>query len=112
METTAKTVKAQAGKLSDTDWEARVIELEELLSAKRADKLDPKDEGKGKEGDAGKEKDATAGLLFDRKEVTGSKVGGETEVTAGAEDQEPSVENRRAVMGGLIRPRTKAKAAA
>ena len=109
METTAKAVKLQAGKLDDTEWEARVVELEELLSTKRDATLKANDAAE----DGGKGDDTTAGLLFDRETVANSRVGHTEEVTAGeggASGQVPSVERRQSVIGGLVRPRKKAAA--
>jgi hypothetical protein len=114
METTAKTVRTQAGSLSDELWASRLVELEELLGVKRDAAADPKaGNGNGNGGD-GDGKDATAGLLFTRKDVAASAVGGGTEVTAGAGDTavEPSLQARQGVMGGLIRPRKKETAGA
>lgn len=115
LETTAKNVAAQAAKLTDEEWEARVTELEESLSVKRDAKVDEKK--KGDEEDEGK-KDALAGTLFTKTEVAGSAVNGgngnasDQEVTASDTSGEtPSVERRQSVMGGLVRkPKQTAKA--
>jgi hypothetical protein len=110
-ETMAQNVAKQAAAMSDEDWEARVAELEDVLSVKRDAKLDDK-AGDGDKGGDGT--DTTAGLLFDKKDVAASGVGGaggESEVTAAATGEAPSVERRQSVMGGLVR-KPKAKATA
>jgi hypothetical protein len=125
LETTSKRVHAQAGELSEEDWEARVAELEETLETKRdtAAATDAEDEpqikklmGEGKsrsEAEAIVKKsseerkesaandDSTAGLLFERGDAA------RAEVTASAENEHktPSRESRQSVVAGLVRPR-------
>jgi hypothetical protein len=100
LETTAKRVRDQAAKFSDEEWEARLVELEETLGVKRDHKLDDKGTSNG---DANK--DATAGLLFDRGQVQSAGLfGGVEEITAGA-GSEPTVAGRQSVIGALIRPK-------
>lgn len=110
-EATNRNVRAQAAKLTDEEWEARLEELEESLELKRDAKVDAKaDEGKGKDG----ESESTAGTLpaglFDREDVASSRLGASAEVTASEQDKAPSVFERQSAMRGLIRPRQKAKA--
>jgi hypothetical protein len=99
LETTAKRVRDQAARLSDEDWEARLVELEETLGVKRDHGLDDKS------GD-GDGKDTTAGLLFDRKQVQHAGLFGanDDEITAGA-GAPLTVAGRQSVIGGLIRPK-------
>jgi hypothetical protein len=100
LEATNKRVLAQAGTLSDEDWEERVAELEETLSVKRDATAD---ESASTETGASEEDETTAGLLFDRKEVAAA------ELTASAANKDlpaaPSTEQRQSVIGGLVRPR-------
>lgn len=125
LETTAKRVVEQAGSLSDEEWEARLVELEETLGTdgtplKRDTKLDapatPPAGGGSNGGGGGGNDDHTAGLLFDKSTVASSAVStgtGSTEVTAsgGGTATEPTPERRQSVMGGLIRkPKAGAKA--
>lgn len=107
LETTAKRVKLQAAAMSDEDWTARLEELEESLGVKADAKAD---EGDGDKGDKGN--DALAGTLFDKETVAKSGVGAGTEVTASEAGKEVSVAHRQSVMGGLIRGKSKTKAAA
>lgn len=116
-EVTNRNVRAQAAKLTDEEWEARVEELEESLAVKRDAKADekpaPKDGEKEGEGE-GKANDLPDGL-FDKEAVTASRVGAGSgaEVTAGEQQdrEQPSVHSRQTAMRGLMRPRKdKAKA--
>ncbi len=111
----SKNVIAQAATLTDEQWEARLVEVEESLAIKRDAKLDETPAPAEKLDADGKPiKDATAGLLFTKQEVTGSGVAGSGEsgeVVAAANQEEPSVERRQSVMGGLVRkPKVKATA--
>ncbi len=115
LETMSKNVIAQAATLTDEQWEARLVEVEESLAIKRDAKLDETPAPAEKLDADGKPiKDATAGLLFTKQEVTGSGVAGSGEsgeVVAAANQEEPSVERRQSVMGGLVRkPKVKATA--
>lgn len=111
LETTKDLVAKQAAKYTDEEWVARLAELTETLGVKHDKMLDDKGGDGDKTGDD--KPDATAGL-FTREQVALSAVGGDKEggeVTASA-TEEPSVETRQSVIGGLAkRPtRTKAKA--
>jgi hypothetical protein len=103
LETTARRVREQAGKLTDEEWAARLDELEETLGVKRDAKLDGG--GDGDEDDGKGSEHTEAGLLFERQDVarTGLFGGGEpSEVTASA-GREPSPGQRQSVIGGLVR---------
>lgn len=108
LEATKARVSAQAGEMSDEQWAERLTELEETLGVKRDAKPDEN------EGDKDKNKGGadTTGLLFSREETQRTGLGAGTEVTAGehTNGEAPSVAARQSVMGGLIRPRQKAKA--
>jgi hypothetical protein len=102
LETTSKNVKAQAATLSDEEWEARLAELEESLAVKRDAKVDEKPGATTTTSET-----ATAGLLFDRKDLGRSTVAVVTdEITA---NEQPSPEKRHSVMDSLVRGSLKRK---
>jgi hypothetical protein len=85
-EFTKNRLTAQAGALSDEDWDARLQELEETAGVKR-------DDGTG--GGGGDD-------VLSREEIARSATGGASEGAAG-----PSPQARGAVIGGLLKQLTK-----
>lgn len=125
LDATNKRVTAQAGKLSDEDWTARLEELEETLSIKRDAATDAEDEPQIKKlMDEGKtrtqaeaiveksseekkegEDTSTAGLLFDRKDASAAELTASDASGANGSSALPSKEARQSVVAGLVRPR-------
>lgn len=82
-------LEEQAGTLSDEEWDNRLKELEEISGVKRADGASDNEGGDGGDGET-----------FTREETSRSQVG--TGRGSGA-SREPSSEQRRAVVAGLVR---------
>lgn len=111
LETTKKRVEAQAATLSDEDWEARIVELEETLATKRDAKADKDDPDPA---DPAKPEETAANGFFDKDVIAASNLGGggngdKPEAT----ETDPSDAARDNVIGGLFGPKptkTEAKA--
>jgi hypothetical protein len=82
-------LEEQAGSLSDEDWDNRIKELEEVAGVKR-DQGGKADENAAQEG------------TFSREETARTQVGGN-----GGSSGEPSGQQRRSVVAGLVKQRKK-----
>jgi hypothetical protein len=114
-ETTKKNLTEQAGTMEEDAWESRVAEVEEMAGVKRDAKLQSKkgDEPAKKEGEDAAETSSTENgkTEFSKEELASTVVvdGGEEEAGGGGGSGEPSINQRKSVMRGLIPGREPAK---
>jgi len=107
---TADRLRADAAKLSDEDWTARLQEVSEMVGVKPDEGGEGDPENKGGGGEGGENASRNGGdPEFSREEVARSQAGSGSGGSGGSggEGKEPSQAERSSVMRGLVPAKSK-----